>query len=202
VEGRHVAVSGVPGAGKTTLVRGLSKELGYLSLEERFEENPFLGPFYRDPPAWAFKSYIFFLQRTLADYGRARRAEGGGVQERVLEEHLLVFCEEYHARGYLDGDEFALLRGLTLAAASSAPKPDLLLHIDIEPTEALGRMRQRASPIESEIKLDYLNSLSRRYAPMLSSWPGRQLRIAAAANDFRDPACLHELASEVSKQLV
>jgi deoxyadenosine/deoxycytidine kinase len=201
VEGRHIAVSGVLGAGKTTLVRGLAKELGYLALEERFEENPYLGAFYRDPRAWAFKSYTFFLQRSLVDYGRARGAKGGGVQERVLEEHLLIFCKEYHARGYLDEGEFALLRDLTLAAASSVSEPDLLLHIDIEPAEALVRLQHRGSPVESEIELDYLTSLNRRYAPMLSAWQGRLLRIDSVTTDFRNPAYMAELAQKIGKHL-
>src|SRR6201999_3729113 len=56
--GRHIAISGVVGAGKTTLVRGLAREFGCLDLEERFEENPYLERFYVRPPAWAFKSYV------------------------------------------------------------------------------------------------------------------------------------------------
>jgi deoxyadenosine/deoxycytidine kinase len=189
------------GAGKTTLVRGLSRELGYLALEERFAENPFLESFYADPPSWAFRSYVFFLQRTFADYARARAAERGGVQERVLEEHLVVFGAEFLARGYLGADEFELLEALTLDAAAALPVPDLLLHIDITPELALERLRARATPAEREVRLDYLASLDGRYGSMLSGWEGELVRIDAGAHDFRDRDYVAGLAGTLGERL-
>ena len=189
------------GAGKTTLVRGLARELDCLDLEERFEENPYLERFYARPPAWAFKSYVFFLQRTLADYLRARAAEQGGCQERVLEEHLLVFGEEFRARGYLDQDEFDLLRDLTLTAVDAVPVPDLLIQIDISPEQALRRLKERGNPAEGGIGLDYLAALNERYALLVGDWRGPRLRLDAADLDFREPGCVSEVAGRVERLL-
>lgn len=199
--GRHLAISGVMGAGKSTLVRGLAAEFGCLALEERFEENPYLAAFYNDPPAWAFKSYVFFLQRTLDDYRRSRANGDGSVQERVLEEHLTVFGEEFHARGYLTDRDLVVLRSLTRTAAMLVPRPDLLIHVDVEPTEALARLRRRASPSERGIELDYLQALSRRYEELLAGWEGKLLRLDGTINDFREPACVARLATEIRDRL-
>jgi deoxyadenosine/deoxycytidine kinase len=201
MEGRHIAISGVMGAGKTTLVRGLAGALDFLALEERFDENPFLGSFYADPSTWAFRSYVFFLERTFADYSRARAAARGGVQERVLEEHLVVFGAEFRARGYLDADEFALLEALTLDSAAALPVPDLLLHVDVDPELALERLRARATPAEREVELDYLVSLDARYDSMLGAWDGELLRLDAGAEDFRDRDYVAGLAVALGERL-
>ena len=189
------------GAGKTTLVRGLSRELDFLALEERFAENPFLASFYTDPRAWAFKSYVFFLQRTFADYIRARSSEEGGVQERVLQEHLVVFGEEFLARGYIEQAEFDVLSELTLSSVDAVRGPDLLLHVDIKPELALSRLRARATPAERNVELDYLRSLNERYEAMLSEWGGDLLRIDGASSDFRETSCVIELAARVRARL-
>lgn len=201
VPGRHIAVSGIVGAGKTTLVRNLSKELGYLGLEERSEDNPYLAAFYRDPAVWAFKSYAFFFQRTLEDHISAQNAAFGAIQERTLDEHLLVFGEEYYAREYFSNTDIELLRSLTTCTSALLPKPDLLLHVDVKPDEALVRLRHRGNPIESGIELEYLTSLSKRYERMLAKWEGNILRVDGTGDDFRDQVLVATLARDIREIL-
>lgn len=195
----HIGISGILGAGKTTLVRGLSKQLGCLPLEERFLQNPFLEAFYREPARWAFRSCRAFLQLSLDDCRRACESTQGGIQERIPDEHVWVFGLEYRVRGYLSMREFDLLQELIFATRVTVQPPDLLIHIDIEPAEALTRVRGRARAIEREVDLSYLTALSRWYPPLLSSWEGRLLRIDAADADFRDPGYLRTLATAIAE---
>ena len=58
---RHIAIEGVIGAGKTTLCNMLGETLGGKVVLEKFEENPFLKDFYKDPDRYAFQTQIFFL---------------------------------------------------------------------------------------------------------------------------------------------
>ncbi len=95
--------------------------------------------------------------------------------------------------------EFDLLQELILATRATVQRPDLLIHIDIEPAEALTRVRGRARAIEREVDLSYLTALSRWYPPLLSSWEGRLLRIDAADADFRDPGYLRTLATAIAE---
>ena len=58
---RYIAVEGVIGAGKTSLAQMLGDTLAAKVVLEKFEENPFLKDFYRDPERYAFQTQIFFL---------------------------------------------------------------------------------------------------------------------------------------------
>lgn len=200
-QGKHIAISGLIGAGKTTLIRKLSSAFDYVGLEERFEDNPYLANFYRDPPAWALKSYMFFFQRTLEDHIAAQSLDGDTLQERTLDEHLLVFGEEYYARGYLTGADIDLLRSLTASVTSQLTTPDLLVHIDINPIDALSRLRQRANPIEAPIDIEYLVALDTRYENMLSKWKGTVLRIDGTRNIHRDHSFVSDTARNIREAL-
>ena len=57
----YIAIEGVIGVGKTTLAQMLSDKLRARLILEKFEENPFLPNFYKDPEHYAFQTQIFFL---------------------------------------------------------------------------------------------------------------------------------------------
>jgi len=189
------------GAGKTTLVHALARQLGSLALPERDDENPYLRRFYADPPRWAFKSYAFFVNQTLEDHRRASSSPRGAVQERVLEEHAVVFGEEFHRRGYLDDPDWEVLSSLTFALAGSVPAPDLLIHLEIEPAEALRRLHHRATAIEDGIRLDYLQSLNARYGGFVDAWSGRVVRLDSNTRDFREERDVADLATDIGSLL-
>ncbi len=58
-----IAVAGNIGAGKSSLVDWLSKQLGMVPFFEPHDENPYLADFYKDMHRWAFQSQLFFLIR-------------------------------------------------------------------------------------------------------------------------------------------
>lgn len=199
--GWHIAVSGLIGSGKTTLVAGLARELGAAAFEEKASDNPYLARFYQEPQVWAFRSYVYFLHQTFEDYRRARSNPRGGVQERVLEEHLVVFGAEFHRRGYLDDADFKVLESLTSTAVDLVPRPDLLIHLEVDPAEAQRRLRQRAVAAEDGIELAYLQSLNDRYEPLLANWSGDVLRVDGMSHDFRNEEDVATLASRINRRL-
>ena len=56
-----LAIEGVIGAGKTSLARLMAEKLNARLVLEKFEENPFLEDFYRDPERYAFQAQLYFL---------------------------------------------------------------------------------------------------------------------------------------------
>ncbi|HHO51297.1 MAG TPA: deoxynucleoside kinase, partial [Deltaproteobacteria bacterium] len=51
---RFVAVSGNIGVGKSSLVRFLTEQYGFLPIYEPVDDNPYLSDFYADMGRWSF----------------------------------------------------------------------------------------------------------------------------------------------------
>ncbi|MGH3628060.1 MAG: deoxynucleoside kinase [Sciscionella sp.] len=195
-------MSGVIGAGKTTLVRALSPLLGAHGVVERFEEDPYFEAFYTAPERWALPHLLFFFEQSLTDQVRTRHDYAVTIQERPPQEHLAVFGAEFHARGYLSDDNWALVSRLGATCDLLAERSALIVHIDVAPAEALERLKQRARPEESGISIGYLESLTRRYDALLSGWPpSAVLTLAADDYDFRRAEDVARIAKLVSKRL-
>ena len=76
-----ICITGVDGAGKTTLARLLQPAFQAALLLEVFEENPFLSDFYADRERYAFQTQIFFL---LSRYHQQRNAVGELLSEKGI----------------------------------------------------------------------------------------------------------------------
>ncbi|HYM54857.1 MAG TPA: deoxynucleoside kinase [Solirubrobacteraceae bacterium] len=198
----HVAVSGLIGAGKSTLVGGLAPLLGAQALPERFDRNPYLDRFYREPARWAFQSFVFFLEQSFADEVDVRNRHVSALQERVMEEHVGVFGEVFRARGYLEGSDLMLLSSLAETANGLLPPSDLLLHLDVDPTEALRRIHVRGRSDERTIELEYLEELNLQHERFVEEWSESPiLRVQAEEHDFREMRHLRLLAAQVESAM-
>lgn len=199
--GRLVCISGQIGAGKSTLVPALARELGFAALLEREAENPYLTRFYQDPGSWAFKSFLFFFEQSLSDYLPAQRHPHGAVQERPPYEHLEVFGREFHSRGFLSDDDLALFERL-LATTTGDVRPDLLVFLEVDARTALSRLGRRAREAEKGVSLDYLRALERRYMAWVNAWDlSPVLRVDTTRVDMRTPAAIYSVGRQVEKAL-
>ncbi|MFQ5751914.1 MAG: deoxynucleoside kinase, partial [bacterium] len=78
----YIAIEGVIGVGKTSLVYKLADHFDAKTLLEKYEENPFLKDFYRSPRQFAFPTQLFFL---LSRYRQQQE-----IPQRELFHELLV----------------------------------------------------------------------------------------------------------------
>jgi deoxyadenosine/deoxycytidine kinase len=193
-----LGISGQIAAGKSTLVRGLAAQLALRPLLEREAENPYLERYYRDPRSWAFHNALFFFEQSLTDNVAAKHEPVGAIQERLPQEHIAIFAQEFHARGFLSDDDIALFERLANATSPLWSVPDLLIYLDIDPMTALHRLQQRARGAESEVSLDYLEALNARYERFIDSWTACPvLRVDSRELDVRQPTGVAQVASLV-----
>jgi deoxyguanosine kinase len=156
----YIAIEGVIGVGKTTLVRLLQPPFEAEGLLEVFEENPFLSSFYGDRERYAFQTQMFFL---LSRYHQQRRAVPETLARAPLIADYTFAKDALFARINLKGDELELYDNLHQALAEKIPMPDLIVYLRATPATLMQRIARRDRPYERQMQSAYIEALSRAY---------------------------------------
>src|SRR5512137_902209 len=153
----YIAIEGVIGVGKTSLVRLLQPRFGAAGLLEVFEENPFLSSFYADRERYAFQTQMFFL---LSRYHQQRRAVPEALAQGPLLADYTFAKDALFARINLKGDELELYDNLHNALAEKIPMPDLIVYLRASTTMLMQRIARRDRPYERQMEATYIDALN------------------------------------------
>jgi deoxyadenosine/deoxycytidine kinase len=148
---RFIAVAGNIGVGKSTLVRLISRRLGWEPFYEAVGENPYLADFYQDMRAWSFHSQIFFLSRRLRHHRELLDHPGSVVQDRTVYEDAEIFAENLYRQGLL-------------------PPPDLVIYLRAAERTLTQRIEARARDYERQIAPAYLAQLNDLYETWIAGF--------------------------------
>jgi deoxyguanosine kinase len=161
----YIAIEGVIGVGKTSLVRLLRPKFGAEGLLEVFEENPFLSSFYGDRERYAFQTQMFFL---LSRYHQQRRAVPATLARAPLIADYTFAKDALFARINLKGDELELYDNLHNALAEKIPMPDLIVYLRASTATLMQRIARRDRPYERQMEYAYIDALNRAYDEFFS----------------------------------
>ena len=164
----YLAIDGVIGVGKTSLVRLLQPAFGAEGLLEVFEENPFLSDFYSDRARYAFQTQIFFL---LSRYHQQRAVPGLLERGSLIADYTFA-KDALFARINLCGEDLGLYHRLHAALAEKIPLPDLLVYLRAPTEVLLRRIAQRGRLYERQMEPDYIASLNAAYDDYFSAPDG------------------------------
>ena len=167
---KFVAVAGNIGGGKSTLVRLLSRELGWEPFYEAVAENPYLPDFYRDMPTWGFHSQIFFLSNRLRSHRQLLDHPTSVVQDRSVYEDAEIFARNLHTQGSMDARDYATYRQLYEVLTEFLPPPDLVIYLRASVETLSQRISRRAREYERRIAPDYLAQLNRLYEDWIAAF--------------------------------
>ncbi len=157
---RYIAIEGVIGVGKTTLVEALAERLDATQVLEEWEENPFLKPFYDGKAHAVFQTELFFL---LSRYRQQREL----LQRKLFADTLVAdyVFEKSRLFAYLNLDDSDLLifDKLFAALADGLPKPDLVIYLQASTDALMRRIEGRGRPEERGMARDYIAELGQAY---------------------------------------
>jgi len=157
---RYIVVEGPIGAGKTSLARRLSAQLGKALLLEDPNANPFLARFYEDQRRHALATQLFFLFQRVQQVAGLKQVDlfdGGTVADFILDKDPLF------ARLTLSDDELQLYQKIYGHLMPQAPTPDLVIYLEASAEKLVERVQRRGMAYERHISEQYLMRLAEAY---------------------------------------
>ena len=157
---RYIAIDGPIGAGKTTVSKMLSENLGADLILEPVEKNPFLTEFYKDRQRNAFKTQLFFLLNRYQQQQELKQTDlfsSTTICDYTFAKDLIF------ASINLNEDEHNLYNTVYNLLDSRLPKPDIVVYLQAEPSVLLQRIKKRGHNYEKQIQMEYLEDLTNAY---------------------------------------
>ena len=162
MNGVFFGISGLIGAGKTTLAEALAKELNLPVFYEPVTDNAYLQDFYQDMKKYAFGMQVFLLNKRFKQQQQIVWGGTGGVQDRTIYEDS-VFARMLCDGGFMDERDYKTYLELFQNMSNFMKKPNFIVHLDLSPEESYRRIEMRNRECEKGISLEYLKGLHKAY---------------------------------------
>ena len=166
-EDNFIGISGLIGAGKTTLAKELGKLLNLPVYYEPIVENEYLEDFYRDMKRYSFSFQIYLLNCRFRQHQQVLWNGTGGIQDRTLYEDS-IFAKVLYEDGNMEEREYKTYLNLFRNMSNFMKKNTLIVHLDVKPEESLRRIKMRARGCETGITIEYLTKLYNAYEEFLN----------------------------------
>lgn len=162
----YIAISGLIGAGKSTLADKLAPQMGLPVYHEPVQENPYLAKFYADMKAHAFAMQVHLLSERFKQQQQIVWNGVGAVQDRSIYEDS-VFARMLSDSGLMSELDFQTYTALFRHMTNFMQRPTFIVYLDVSPHEALRRIGMRARSVETGITIEYLTALHAAYEVFL-----------------------------------
>ncbi len=176
-----ITIVGSTGIGKTALAQALAAAGNFATGLEEHNERPFQARFARDP-RYALHNQVDYLLLRAEQEMALRRAPQIALIDGGLDVDFHGFTRLFHARGYLDDEEFDLCRRLYGTLRAALPPPELIIRLTA-PQEVIRRRlasRERINVATPE-DLSLLESFLDEWLASVS--PERILPLDVSADD-------------------
>jgi len=191
-----IGISGLIGAGKTTLATALGKRLGLPVYYEPVTNNEYLADFYKDIKKYSFNMQVYLLNERFKQQQVIIWQGHGGVQDRTIYEDS-IFAKMLCESGLMDQRDYRTYLRLFQHMSNFMKKPNIIVHLDVMPEESLRRIHSRARGCESGITLEYLTNLYHAYEEFLQDISRIIPVIKVDYNKFRTT---EEMAEAIAEQ--
>ncbi|MBR4349298.1 MAG: deoxynucleoside kinase [Bacteroidales bacterium] len=199
----HIAIAGNIGVGKTTLTGMLAKHYGWEANYEEVDDNPYLNDFYQDMKAWAFNVQISYLHSRLQRIMSIRNSGKDVIQDRTIYEDAYIFAPNLHGMKLMATRDFETYFSLFQQVEQLLQAPDLLIYLKASIPTLVKRIQCKGREYENAIRIDYLESLNRRYETWVKSYDlGKILVIDTDSINFIDnPEDFSKIVNKIDAEL-
>ena len=199
----HIAIAGNIGVGKTTLTSMLAKHYGWEANYEVVDDNPYLNDFYQDMKAWAFNVQISYLHSRLQRIMSIRNSGKDVIQDRTIYEDAYIFAPNLHGMKLMATRDFETYFSLFQQVEQLLQAPDLLIYLKASIPTLVKRIQCKGREYENTIRIDYLESLNRRYETWVKSYDlGKILVIDTDSINFIDnPEDFSKIVNKIDAEL-
>jgi len=178
-----IAIEGNIGAGKTTFAKRFAQDVNAKLVLERFEENPFLPQFYKDPKRYAFPLEMSFLadryQQLTDDLSQYDLFKTSVISD------YYVFKSLIFSRVTLSEEEYALYRKIFNFMYKDLVKPDLYIYLYQNVDRLLANIKKRGRSYEQSITGEYLEQIHEGYMNFIKTQKDLNILILDISNiDF------------------
>ncbi len=199
----HIVIAGNIGVGKTTLAGMLAKHYGWETNYEEVDNNPYLNDFYRDMKAWSFNVQISYLHSRMQKIMNIHNSGKDVVQDRTIYEDAYIFAPNLQGMNLMATRDFETYFSLFRQIEQLLQAPDLLIYLKASVPSLVRRIQTKGREYENAIRLDYLESLNRRYETWIKSYDlGKVLTIDTDSINFLDnPEDFEKITDKIDAEL-
>lgn len=162
-----ISISGLIGAGKSTLATSLGNILGLPVYYEPVQDNEYLEDFYKDMKAHAFEMQIYLLNKRFKQQQKIIWDGRGGIQDRTIYEDT-IFAKMLLDGGMISEKNYRTYIELFHNMSNFMKRPNLIVHLEVTPEESYERIKNRGRECEDAVTIDYLTRLHAAYEDFIN----------------------------------
>lgn len=157
----RIVVDGNIGCGKTTVIKEMNNTTRIpIFLEPLHKWNELLALFYDDPNKWAFP----FNLEVMTTFNEWKDNSFAAVYERSPLSCRYVFTQLNHEHHHMHDLELKVFDKIYKELKWD---PEVLIYIRTDPDICVQRMKERARCCESNVSLDYIRDVHRKYEDLV-----------------------------------
>jgi 2-amino-4-hydroxy-6-hydroxymethyldihydropteridine diphosphokinase len=193
---RLVCISGVIGAGKTTLANGLKEIYGFNLVKEAYDTNPFLPKVYAGQKSFALDSQLYFL------LSRCKQLEPECLANQISVSDYIMDKEMIYARIWLDAVQFDLYRKINEVMTKTVTPPSLVVYLKSTTSGCMKRIKERSRPYERDIDSSFVEELQIGYQKLFENYNRCPvITIDAESVDFRQKEQVESMGKKINYYL-